>query len=145
MNKKELKQYADEMDKKLNYHYYYKSSHFIKDERIASSSKLKMRLIARLKEDHDLIIEQLMERNDNQNPLNWFDIYIPDFRLSLKFCQTEQEKSEAFRKWRTYNILLFLESEETVPSIMKQIIDKLIRMQERDAKRLSRKQEKQKK
>lgn len=135
MNRKDLKQYADEMDKKLDYHYSYKYLHKIKDERIESASRLKLNLISRLKEEYDLIIEQCLNKKDFSNSSNWFDIFIPKAKLSIKICKNDVERQMVFRIWKRYNIVLLDESKDNLNTSIAQIIDKMIRMSKKKIRR----------
>lgn len=128
MNKKELQQYANEMDKKLNYHYFRKDLHFVKDKRISEASRLKLNIISRLKENFDLIIEPCRDKRNYENPLNWFDIFIPSLTLYIKLCQTDEEKQQAFVRWRKSRIVLLNENEENLRSSLDQIIKKIIQL-----------------
>lgn len=133
MNRKELKKYADAMDKKLDYHYYHKYLHRIKDERINSASRLKLNLVSRLREEYDLIIEQCMIKKESNDPINWFDIYIPKLRLSIKICKDAEEREAAFKKWKRRRIVLLEEGRDNLNAAINQIIDKIIKMMPKNA------------
>lgn len=128
MNRKELKKYADAMDKKLDYHYYHKYLHRIKDERINSASRLKLNLISKLKEDYDLIVDSCLRRREGNDPTNWFDIYIPQIPLSIKICKDKEEREVVFSKWKRLSIVLLEEGRDNLNSSLEQIVDKMVRM-----------------
>lgn len=128
MNRKELLDYANEMKEKLDYHYFYKPVHAIRKERIASASRLKLNLISRLKEEYDLIIEQCLIKKESNDPINWFDIYIPKLRLSIKICKDAEEREAVFKKWKRKRIVLLEEGRDNLNAALSQIIDKIIRM-----------------
>lgn len=128
MNRKELLDYANEMKEKLDYHYFYKPAHTIREERIASASRLKLNLVSRLKEEYDLIIEQCLNKKHYPDSSNWFDIFIPKARLSIKICKNDVEKQMVFKMWKKYNIVLLDESKDNLNTSIAQIIDKMIRM-----------------
>lgn len=133
MNRKELLDYANEMKKKLDYHYFYKPIHAIRKERIASASRLKLNLVSRLREEYDLIIEQCMIKKESNDPINWFDIYIPKLRLSIKICKDAEEREAAFKKWKRRRIVLLEEGRDNLNAALNQIIDKIVKMMPKNA------------
>lgn len=128
MNKKELKEYSDEMIKKLNYHYWFPINHEIRYNRIKNSSKLKLNLISKLKEHYDLIIEQCKVRQKGEYNINWFDIYIPTINLSIKICENREECNIVFKRWRKHNIVLIDSSKDKLSDCLEQIISKMCKM-----------------
>lgn len=128
MNKKELKEYSDEMIKKFNYHYWFPINHEIRYNRINNSSKLKLNLISNLKEYYDLIIEQCKVRKKGEDNINWFDIYIPTINLSIKICENREECNIVFKRWRKHNIVLIDKSKDKLSDCLEQIISKMCKM-----------------
>lgn len=132
MTRKELKVYADEMDKKYNRHYGSREAHYIKDKRIASASRTKIRLIERLKnEGMDVCVDILRDWKGRDANIDWFDVHIPAMRLSIKFCDSDEQRSEVFQKYRTYNILLLDSDNTSLNYCLNEIAAKLTRMYER--------------